>query len=120
MDFSGNPLMPRAFHRSYTGMDVPFCSLVVIGGALLFLLSHFRNSLPFKIGYYFVLTIVIFLTAVFTRTFTTDTNDYVNTIEYGFYVLQVGFGLVVIGTLISLHRKVTNPTIGDKLLDVEF
>ena len=103
MDIS-NPLLPQYLRKEYTGTEVPLWSLVVVGGALLFLLSYFRNSLFFKIAYYAVLAIVLFLVIVFSMTFSRDTNGYTNNLEYGFYIQQIGFGLLAIGTIISLHR----------------
>ncbi len=101
-----SPLLPQSQYlcKEYVGTEVPLWSLVVVGGALLFLLSFFRNSLFFKIAHYTVLAIVLFLVVVFSMTFSRDTNGFTNNLEYGFYVQQIGFGLLVIGTIISLHR----------------
>lgn len=102
--YEAPPSSAMSFHKSYKGFVVPIWQASAIGAALLFLLSFFRNTLVYKINYYIILTITLFLTTVFALTFSTDTAYYTNDLEYGFYVEQLGFVLILFGTLIYLHR----------------
>jgi hypothetical protein len=112
MFFHGNPYYgTQPLMKSLKGITIPVWQASAIGATLLFLLSYFRNSLFFKISYYFILALTLFITTVFTITFSTDTEFYTNTMESG-------FALMVLGTLICLHRPIPHKT-NSELLDSE-